>query len=300
MAFSARFTLLLTGLTLAGVLLAWSPASQSPDSEHRMLVDEGFLITNQTLIDRCSRCHAVEELRPGMFEIERRSDDHDWDGDSDVEYTCIQCHSMGRVMTQRRTEEEWGLLITTHRALYPLSDWQAFRYTGPASEQDDPRHPMERAINYLGEVYPLETPEWSAWAANKRPARLEGTWTISGHEPGKGPIYGTMVISVDPSDANAFETSSSYVYAESGEQIQRTGQTTVYTGYQWRGRSNPGNDNELREVMFVERDQQQIWGRWFRGDYDEIGPNISLRRAVGSTVASQSNPWMRLTMALFE
>ncbi|HAY76904.1 MAG TPA: hypothetical protein DCY33_03600, partial [Gemmatimonadetes bacterium] len=61
MAFSARFTLLLTGLTLAGVLLAWSPASQSPDSEHRMLVDEGFLITNQTLIDRCSRCHAVDD-----------------------------------------------------------------------------------------------------------------------------------------------------------------------------------------------------------------------------------------------
>ncbi|HBV06345.1 MAG TPA: quinohemoprotein amine dehydrogenase subunit alpha, partial [Gemmatimonadetes bacterium] len=129
MAFSARFTFLLTGLTLAGVLLAWSPASQSPDSEDRILVDQGFLITNQTLIDRCSRCHTVddegrmsriswmrktpegwqtsirrmmalhgarlnqadaleivrylsneqglapEELRPGMFEIERRSDD---------------------------------------------------------------------------------------------------------------------------------------------------------------------------------------------------------------------------------
>jgi len=344
MAFSARFSLLLTGLTIAGVLLAWSPASQSSDSEDRILVDEGFLITNQTLIDRCSRCHTVdeegrmsriswlrktpegwqtsirrmmalhgarlnqadaveivrylsneqglapEELRPGMFEIERRSDDHDWDGDSDVEYTCIQCHSMGRVMTQRRTEEEWGLLITTHRALYPLSDWQAFRYTGPASEQDDPRHPMERAINHLGEVFPLETPEWSAWSANKRPARLEGTWTISGHEPGKGPLYGTMMISVDPNDASVFKTSSSYVYAESGEQIERTGQTTVYTGYQWRGRSNPGSDDELREVMFIERDQQQIWGRWFRGDYDEIGPNISMKRAVGSTVVTGVHP----------
>ena len=344
MAFSARFTFLLTGLTLAGVLLAWSPASQSPDSEDRILVDQGFLITNQTLIDRCSRCHTVddegrmsriswmrktpegwqtsirrmmalhgarlnqadaleivrylsneqglapEELRPGMFEIERRSDDHDWDGDSDVEYTCIQCHSMGRVMTQRRTEEEWGLLITTHRALYPLSDWQAFRYTGPASEQDDPRHPMERAISYLGEVFPLDTPEWSAWSANKRPARLEGTWIISGHEPGKGPLYGTMMISVDPRDANVFKTTSSYVYAESGEQIQRTGQTTVYTGYQWRGRSNPGSDDELREVMFVERDQQQIWGRWFRGDYDEIGPNISMKRAVGSTIVTGVHP----------
>ena len=344
MGFSARFPLLITGLASIGVLLAWSPASQSSDYRDHIIADQGFPITNQTVIDRCSRCHVVddggrmsriswmrktpegwqtsirrmmalhgarlnqadaveivrylsneqglapEELRPGMFEIERRSDDHDWDGDSDVEYTCIQCHSMGRVMTQRRTEEEWGLLITTHRALYPLSDWQAFRYTGPASEQDDPRHPMERAISYLGEVFPLETPDWSAWAANKRPARLAGTWTISGHEPGKGPLYGTMTISVDPSDADVFNTTSSYTYAESGEQIQRTGRTTVYTGYQWRGRSNPGSDNELREVMFVERDQQQIWGRWFRGDYDELGPNISMTRTAGSAVVTGVYP----------
>ena len=98
------------------------------------------------------------------------------------------------------------------------------------------------------------------------------------------------MISVDPSDASAFKTSSSYVYAESGEQIQRAGQTTVYTGYQWRGRSNPGSDDELREVMFIERDQQQKWGRRFRGDYDEIGPNISMKRAVGSTVVTGVHP----------
>ena len=175
MGFSARFPLLITGLASIGVLLAWSPASQSSDYRDHIIADQGFPITNQTVIDRCSRCHVVddggrmsriswmrktpegwqtsirrmmalhgarlnqadaveivrylsneqglapEELRPGMFEIERRSDDHDWDGDSDVEYTCIQCHSMGRVMTQRRTEEEWGLLSprTEPYILYP-------------------------------------------------------------------------------------------------------------------------------------------------------------------------------------
>ncbi|MGB0543451.1 MAG: quinohemoprotein amine dehydrogenase subunit alpha [Longimicrobiales bacterium] len=344
MASSTRFPLMLAGLATAGVLLAWSPASQSRTSAGSIRVDNGYPITNQKVIDRCSRCHEVddqgrmsriswmrktpegwqtsirrmmalhgvrlnqadaaeivrylsneqglapEELRPGMFEIERRSDDHDWDGDSDVETTCIQCHSMGRVMTQRRTEEEWGLLITTHRALYPLSDWQAFRYTGPASEQDDPRHPMERAINHLSDIYALETSEWSAWAATKRPARLTGTWTITGHDPGKGAMYGTMTVTADPSDPDAFTTNTSYVYAESGEEVQRTGRTMLYTGYQWRGRSNPGAADELREVMFVERDQQSIWGRWFRGDYDEIGPDISMQRATGGTVVSGVYP----------
>ncbi len=341
MASPTRFPLSIASLAAAGVLLAWSPATPAALAPQ---VDDGFAVTNQTVIDRCSRCHEVddqgrmsriswlrktpegwqtsirrmmalhgarlnqadateivrylsnaqglapEELRPGMFEIERRSDDHDWDGDSDVEYTCIQCHSMGRVMTQRRTEEEWGLLISTHRALYPLSDWQAFRYTGPASEQDDPRHPMERAIAYLSDVYSLDTPEWSAWAATKRPARLAGIWTISGHEPGRGPIFGTMTVSADPSDPDVFTTSSTYVYAESGEQVRRSGRAMVYTGYQWRGRSNPGGADELREVMFVERDQQTMWGRWFRGDYDEIGPDISMTRVGSGAVVTGVHP----------
>ena len=344
MASSVRFSISIAGLAVAGILLASSPAPQSAAHPDGVLLDDGFAITNQTVIDRCSRCHEVddggrmsriswlrktpegwqtsirrmmalhgarldqadaveivrylaneqglapEELRPGMFEIERRSDDHDWDGDSDVEYTCIQCHSMGRVMTQRRTKDEWGLLIDTHRALYPLSDWQAFRYTGPASEQDDPRHPMERAINYLSDVYSLETAEWSAWAATKRPARLAGTWTISGHEPGKGPMYGTMTVTADPSDPDVFTTSTSYVFAESGEQVQRSGRSMVYTGYQWRGRSNPGGSDELREVMFLERDQQKMWGRWFRGDYDELGPDVSMTRASGGAVVAGVYP----------
>ncbi len=338
MAHSARFTLAVAGTAALGVLLAWSPAPTAP--LHRTLTDDdGFPIRNQTVIDRCSRCHVVddegrmsrvsylrkspegwqlsirrmmalhgarlnqedareiatylaneqglapEEMRPGLFEVERRMDDHDYEGDSDVEFTCIQCHSMGRVMTQRRTKDEWSLVLATHRGLYPFVDFQAFRYAGPASEQDDPRHPMERAADHLSEAFPLETPEWSAWAATKRSPRLAGTWALSGYEPGRGPIFGTMTVHADPTNPDAFTTTATYVYAETGTRIQRSGQSNVYTGYQWRGRSNPGGDSELREVMFVERDQNVMHGRWFRGDYDEIGPDVTLRRASGATVA---------------
>lgn len=329
-------------LATTGVLLAWSPPSTSVASS--IQIDDGYAITNQTVIDRCSRCHSVdddgrmsriswlrktpegwqtsirrmialhgvrvngeeareivrylsnaqgiapEELRPGLFEVERRSDDHDWDGDSDVEFTCIQCHSMGRVMTQRRTEEEWGLVLDTHRALYPLVDFQAFRYGGPASEEDDPRHPMERAISHLGEVYPLETDEWSSWVATMRSPRLAGSWALSGYEVGKGPIHGSVEIVADPNDPDAFSTQATYVYPESGERVQRSGEALVYTGYQWRGRSNPGADSELREVMFVERDQAEMSGRWFTGAYDEWGPDVTLRRADGAATVSGVYP----------
>jgi quinohemoprotein amine dehydrogenase len=233
---------------------------------------------------------APEELRPGMFEVERRLIDHDYEGDSDTEFTCIQCHSMGRVMTQRRAGEEWGLLLATHRSLYPLVDFQAFRYGGPASEQDDARHPMDRAISHLSETFPLETPEWSAWSATKRSPGLAGTWALTGYEVGKGPIHGTVSITADPEDPDVFMTAANYVYAESGERVERSGQGLVYTGYQWRGRSNPGMATELREVMFVERDQQEMSGRWFSGDYDEMGPDVTLRRFSGSAMVSGVYP----------
>jgi quinohemoprotein amine dehydrogenase len=230
---------------------------------------------------------APEELRPGLFEVERRVTLHDYEGDSGVEFTCIQCHTMGRVITQRRPKEEWALLLTTHRALYPLVDGQAFRNRDRGGGGDDginQAHPMDVAIDHLSEVFPLETPEWSAWAATKRAPRLTGTWALSGHEPGRGPIHGTVTIVADRDDAEVFTSSADYVYAESGERVRRTGEALVYTGYQWRGRSNPGSADELREVMFVERDQQSMTGRWFRGDYDEFGPDVTLRRVSASVV----------------
>ena len=124
---------------------------------------------------------------------------------------------------------------------------QAFR-ADPDEEQ-----PMDVAIEHLHDEFPLETPEWSSWAATKRSPRLAGTWTLSGHEPGKGPIFGTMTITAGDSPDD-FTTTASYTYAETGERVTRTGSAIVYTGYQWRGRSNPGADTELREVMLVERD----------------------------------------------
>jgi len=320
MASQHRFSILLAGTAILGVLLAWIPGQGTVDATP--VPADGFAIESQKVIDRCSRCHALddegrmtrisylrktpegwqtsirrmvalhgarlnqadareivrylsdeqglapEELRPALFEVERRTIDHDYRGDSDVEFTCIQCHSMGRVMTQRRTREEWALLLTTHRALYPLVDFQAFRRAGPPPEEGDPRHPMDRAIDHLSEVFPLETPEWAAWKATKRSPRLAGRWALSGFEPGKGRIFGTVSIAPVTGDADAFTTSTSYVYAETGERVERSGDAMIYTGYQWRGRSNAGMPDELREVMFVEREQREMSGRWFSGDYE--------------------------------
>ncbi len=228
---------------------------------------------------------APEELEPGRFEVERRFIDHVYEADRGVERACIACHSMGRVITQRRTREEWELMMATHRGLYPLVDFQAFRNGGGEGP-----HPMDEAIDHLSEAFPLETPEWSAWSASMRAPRLAGTWMLAGFEPGKGILFGTVEVSEGDAPGE-FRTSAEYAYAETGRQVSRSGQSIVYTGYQWRGRSNPGAPDELREVMTVSRGWQEMTGRWFTGAYDELGPDVHLTRVTpGATVIAGVYP----------
>src|SRR5258705_17161 len=84
---------------------------------------------------------APEELRPIAFEAERRTIDYTYLADKDTSDTCSSCHTIARVMSERRTKDEWGLLVNMHRGYYPLVDnqpmngGQGFRRTRPAETQ---------------------------------------------------------------------------------------------------------------------------------------------------------------------
>ena len=196
---------------------------------------------------------APEELRPGRFEVERRLIDWTYEPDEDVENTCSQCHSMGRVITQRRTREEWKLLMAMHRGYYPLSDTQGFRRFGPPRPgATDSRHPMDKAVAHLSGAFPLKTDEWTSWSATMRPPRVAGTWALKGYELGMGPLYGTVEIAAG--GATSFTSTVRYTYARTGEEVERSGRSIGTRGISGRavvrGR---GDENELREVMMVER-----------------------------------------------
>ena len=229
---------------------------------------------------------APEEALPAAFEVEKQMIDYHY-ADKDTEQTCHQCHSMGRVISQRRTKTDWELLVAMHRGYYPFSDFQAFRRFGPPQTTPGPdgrppdnRQPMDKAIANLSGAFPLLTPEWSAWSANMRPARIAGTWAITGKQPGKGFIYGTMTIRPKEGTPDEFITQATLIAARSGEKASREGKVIVYTGFQWRGRSTKvGSDQEsLREVMFIDRNLQSIKGRWFTGGYDELGMEVEMER----------------------
>ena len=241
---------------------------------------------------------APEEAKPGAFEVERRLIDYKYSANTDTENVCSSCHSMGRVILQRRTEDDWNLLVAMHRGWYPLVDGQVFRRFGPPSREPGPdgrppdnRHPMDKALAHLKSAFPLTTPEWSAWSATMRSPRIEGTWALSGDEPGEGPVYGRVIVKAGAAP-DEFTTDVRYTYARSGRTVTRAGRVLIYTGYQWRGRTTVGGDDatSLREVMFVERDWQTIAGRWFAGGYDERGLDVKLTRVGRETVVTGLAP----------
>jgi quinohemoprotein amine dehydrogenase len=245
---------------------------------------------------------APEEARQGANEAERRLTDFSYTADKDTADLCGACHAVTRVVNERRTKQEWELLVAMHRGYYPLvdnqpmSNGQGFRRTravapagdGASDAPPDTRHPMERAIAHLAKVFPLQTPEWSAWTAGMQPPKLAGRWGISGYQAGKGPIVGVLTVTADPAAADAFVTELRYTVTRSGETVARSGRSVVYTGFQWRGRSNPGqgpaDQIPWREVMSVDRDWKRMSGRWFTGGYDEIGMDVQLER-LGSEPA---------------
>jgi len=73
-----------------------------------------------------------------------------------------------------------------------------------------------------------------------------------------------------------------------GSVLVRTGRSVVYGGAAWRGRSQ-GNSTataaaddlsaEAREAMWVAPDGSSIEGRWFWGQYDELGFDVRMQRA---------------------
>ena len=237
---------------------------------------------------------APEEAKPAAFEVERRQIEYTYPGDKETNELCTTCHSMGRVLWQRRTKEEWSLLLEMHRAIYPGTD-TVFRRSAsqrrqpatPGGPPPDNRHPMDKAIDHLASAFPLTSAEWAAWSATMRPPQLRGRWGLSGYQPGRGPIFGQVTIASE-GDANSgeFTTETTFTYARGGQTVTRRGRGVVYTGFQWRGRSSgeatafpiAGVSTDWRETLSVDPDWRRAEGRWFTGAYNELGIDVKLYR----------------------
>src|SRR6266850_6440067 len=266
---------------------------------------------------------APEEAKTAFWEAEHRlfRDQSDKIPDNALQHTCNYCHTIGRVLTQRRTKDDYEKLINMHLGLFPGAEntLRPRRPGGPQLEtpitfaaptggnpvvvpsapegpnvnlRADGKDPADAAIDYLSKAQPLITPEWAAWKAVMRSPKLEGKWLLTGYQQGKGRIFGTMTIEPGRS-AEDFVTKIDIEYASTGTTLSRTGKGIVYTGYSWRGRSTApagtaaptdpsAGPTEWREALLVSRDGNTMDGRWFWGGYDEFGIDAHLTR-IGTT-----------------
>src|SRR5207244_10935251 len=144
---------------------------------------------------------APEEAKSSFWEAEHRMfrDQTDKIPDDALQHTCNYCHTIGRVLTQRRTRDDYEKLINMHLGLFPGAEntLKPRRPGGPQAEapvvmsaptggnpaivppppanttaRSDGKYPADIAIDYLSTAQPLITPEWSAWKAVMRTPKL--------------------------------------------------------------------------------------------------------------------------------
>jgi quinohemoprotein amine dehydrogenase len=238
---------------------------------------------------------APDEAKPVAYIAEQRLIDEKVPNE-DIAHACKACHALGRPLSWRRSADDWKLLVNMHIAFFPNVQSTAFLYpprrgdAPPPAPGSDQRPPVEQAIAYLSKNGPLHSPEWADWQAAMRDPKLDGRWLIYGTQPGKGRFFGEMQISTTPD--GRITTTSTVTFVREGNTLTAIGNSIVYTGYAWRGKSktklmSAGFDvpSSIREVMSISRDQSQMEGRWFWGAYDEFGMDVTMRRAVeGPTV----------------
>jgi quinohemoprotein amine dehydrogenase len=160
----------------------------------------------------------------------------------------------------------------------------------------------DRVLQRLAQTQPLFTPEWEAFALNRREVPLAGTWTVTGHQTGKGELLGTAEmkrVGIDEYDVT-WKLSFS-----NGDRIERSGRGVIYAGYSWRGSyTDPGDTTpgatdaskqaqKWREVLLLDERWETMHGRFFAGDYDELGIDVHLVRHRGiPRVLAIETPWV--------
>ena len=261
----------------------------------------------KALVRSLSNSHGLTrgEAARGLYESERRvhwSEEHH---EEDFKRACAQCHPLGRALLQYRDKDEWQLLRATHVAMFPLSqrqlgggpprDSSSRRWGPPPSSSGDSAGGGnssrggsssnrssrggvgDRVLAMLSEQQPLFTDDWKQWTQNRREVPLSGSWTVTGHETGRGDVWGSLTLTKTETDgySGVWELQWS-----DGSTARRESKGILYAGYSWRGRSTEG-DTSWREVLLLDEAWQTFEGRLFSGAYDEVGVDVQLHRDDG-------------------
>jgi len=211
---------------------------------------------------------APEESKPVMYYAERRVDDEAGLPNAALLEACAKCHHAARALSWRRTTDGWKQFAETHSARY--------RFT-----------PDQEAIAYLAKAAPFSSREWASWSARAHAPAPTGRWLVTARIQGRGRFRGEMDVEA-AGGGDEFLTRVRLQSVNDGSVVVRNGRSVVYGGTAWRGRSQGPSaagaaaddlSTEAREAMWVAPDGSRADGRWFWGQYDELGVDVTMQRA---------------------
>lgn len=183
---------------------------------------------------------------------------------------CGRCHTFARAALQRRTAEEWRLHMDFHVGQFPTTEYQAL-----GRDRDWFRLAVDEIAPMLARAYPLETPEWQAWAAAEKPD-AHGDWVVLTSLPGAGDAYGRLAVT---GESSPYGLAGELRLAD-GTALPVSGSMNLYTGFEWRANLDIGGTS-YRQVLAMSEDGLSLSGRQFMRDADSMGGPLTAVRAGG-------------------
>jgi len=220
---------------------------------------------------------APSEVAPFEYALEERNSTLQEDDRAglppNVVGACVQCHSFARIGLQRRTPEMWTRLPDVHEYFVPFvaSD------TSSAGNLIDPWRQVAtgQAVPYFTKRFPFETPAWTEWQASAKPD-YSGKWLVVGHDPAKGGDY-TGVLTVTAAGDDQYSGKFTHEF-EDGSSVKGTTDAVLYTKFQWRGRAQVADKQQV-EIFFGNENGTQMHGRRLLTPVGDLGMDETLYKA---------------------
>ncbi|MBM7866230.1 quinohemoprotein amine dehydrogenase subunit alpha [Heliobacterium gestii] len=186
-----------------------------------------------------------------------------------VRDTCTRCHTLGRIVAERRTPEEWKKLKGFHLGILPSL---------VLSQRDiDWVNTSDQALNDLAKAYPYDTTEWKKWSSREKTGTLSGTWRVVGHQTGKGDYEGTVEFL--PQGNDEFKEVKKVRFADGAESAWE-GTARIYTGYAVRGSLAGGKEKATQELNLA-ADGKSLTGQWRSLSQVQVGGKETMFKEDG-------------------
>jgi len=213
--------------------------------------------------------YALEEENSTMQDFDRKG------LPPEVTGACVQCHSFARIGLQRRTPEMWRRLPDLHEYFVPFvaSD------TSSAGMLVDPwrQAATQDAVPYFAKRFPFKTDAWTQWQASPKPD-YSGKWLVVGHDPAKGGDYtGLMTVTSAGDDRYSGKFTHDF---EDGSSVSGTTDAVLYAKFQWRGRAQVADRQEV-EIFFGNENGTMMHGRRLLTPVGDLGMDETLYKVGG-------------------